>query len=298
MRWHRIARRFGEAAISYVVTTTSKDVKSARSSDLISSRSRFSPEWSRTTRSDGTKRLNSLTHEPSTDNGATTSDGPVIPHSNLRKPRNAITWNVLPRPISSARMPLMPWRSRARSPPPRPRAGCQRAPCRQRRAVAPASTATLPATRRAVPRPPASDPPARPTGRPPAHSALRAAACSPAARRLPLCARSHLRAVAKLPPCSAARLLRPLAPHSLAQRPCFPAAPSHPLPPSTTCACQPHPPPSLHPDPFPPLCGFAARVSLSRCPHRSARPRSPLAQHLARAKAPLPEPPATSASLP
>ena len=58
----------------------------------------------------GANRLNSLTHEVSTESGATTSDGPLRWHSNLRKPKKEIVWMVFPRPISSARIPLMPYR--------------------------------------------------------------------------------------------------------------------------------------------------------------------------------------------
>ena len=84
MRWQSTVFMLAEAAISYVVTTTSKAETSASSSLRMSSRSSRSPECRRTTRMVGAKRLNSLTQLESTESGATMSEGPCMPHSNLR----------------------------------------------------------------------------------------------------------------------------------------------------------------------------------------------------------------------
>ena len=64
--------------------------------------------WNLNGRIMGHQRLNSFIQLPSVDLGTTTMCGPVMPRYSLRYPRSEIVWSVLPRPISSARMPLMP----------------------------------------------------------------------------------------------------------------------------------------------------------------------------------------------
>ena len=56
-------------------------------------------------------RRNSVTQLATVDSGATIRNGPRTPRSR-RYARKAMHWSVLPRPISSARMPLRPFSKR------------------------------------------------------------------------------------------------------------------------------------------------------------------------------------------
>ncbi len=56
----------------------------------------------------GTKRASSCCQLCSVDAGAMTRNGPQMPCTSAKYARSEIDWIVLPRPISSARIPLMP----------------------------------------------------------------------------------------------------------------------------------------------------------------------------------------------
>lgn len=76
--------------------------------DLISVGRRSLEAWNLYTFSAGHQCFNSRNQLPITDLGHTTKCGPLIPNVNFKYANSAIVWNVLPRPISSAKMPFTP----------------------------------------------------------------------------------------------------------------------------------------------------------------------------------------------
>mmetsp|Transcript_25169 Transcript_25169/g.62138 ORF Transcript_25169/g.62138 Transcript_25169/m.62138 type:complete len:277 (-) Transcript_25169:780-1610(-) len=103
-KWKRAASMACSAvSISYVVTSTSK-VPDTSTSVFRRLRSASGP-WNATARRLGHQRLASVTHVGSTDSGHTTRWGPASPLASRRYCRNESTWSVLPRPMSSPRMP-------------------------------------------------------------------------------------------------------------------------------------------------------------------------------------------------
>mmetsp|Transcript_46273 Transcript_46273/g.121380 ORF Transcript_46273/g.121380 Transcript_46273/m.121380 type:complete len:267 (+) Transcript_46273:515-1315(+) len=93
--------------ISYEVMQTSKP-PGTRSSAMRRARSSLSP-WKCTTLNTGAQFLNSRTQFVSVDLGASTRYGALYPFTSRSQQRSEIHWSVLPRPISSARMPLIPF---------------------------------------------------------------------------------------------------------------------------------------------------------------------------------------------
>mmetsp|Transcript_19708 Transcript_19708/g.58648 ORF Transcript_19708/g.58648 Transcript_19708/m.58648 type:complete len:214 (-) Transcript_19708:276-917(-) len=97
---------FSRRMHSYEVTRTSK-VPGWRSSRRQRARSFLSPS-SLTGRMVGHHLRNSRIQLLQTDLGTMTMCGPVSPRDSCRYASSEMDWSVLPRPISSARMPLMP----------------------------------------------------------------------------------------------------------------------------------------------------------------------------------------------
>mmetsp|Transcript_5181 Transcript_5181/g.21328 ORF Transcript_5181/g.21328 Transcript_5181/m.21328 type:complete len:333 (+) Transcript_5181:1093-2091(+) len=93
---------------SYDVTHTSNDEVSAMSSRMMRARSSFEPS-SLTVRVVGHHFLNSRIQLLTTDLGTMQMCGPVVSRASARYARSEMVCSVLPRPISSARMPESPF---------------------------------------------------------------------------------------------------------------------------------------------------------------------------------------------
>mmetsp|Transcript_598 Transcript_598/g.2314 ORF Transcript_598/g.2314 Transcript_598/m.2314 type:complete len:290 (+) Transcript_598:1952-2821(+) len=109
-QWNFFSAFFSLMTISYDVTQTS-NFPGCRCSAICALRISALP-WNLNARIIGHHRLNSFIQFPSVDFGTTTMCGPVIPRYSERYPSMEMVCSVLPRPISSAKMPLMPWSNR------------------------------------------------------------------------------------------------------------------------------------------------------------------------------------------
>lgn len=101
-------QRFGKMIWQMITTTTYYSTIWTKSSTKIS-------RWSKsklTTLKSGTNLSISCCQLWSVDAGDTTRNGPQTPSRSATWHRNAMHCTVLPRPISSAKMPLIPWEGR------------------------------------------------------------------------------------------------------------------------------------------------------------------------------------------
>mmetsp|Transcript_8046 Transcript_8046/g.19964 ORF Transcript_8046/g.19964 Transcript_8046/m.19964 type:complete len:224 (-) Transcript_8046:664-1335(-) len=105
-QWNFLSAFFSRMTISYDVTHTSKQ-PGCMCSAICPARISALP-WNLNARIMGHQRLNSFIQLPSVDFGTTTMCGPVMPRYSFKYPSSEMVCNVLPRPISSARIPLMP----------------------------------------------------------------------------------------------------------------------------------------------------------------------------------------------
>ena len=100
-------------ATSYDVKQTSHDLLPEKCSCTSAVRSSFDEACSFNTLRDGSHRANSFCHPDNVVFGTNTKWGPFTDEYSSRYPNILIDWRVLPRPISSAKMPFKPlWRNR------------------------------------------------------------------------------------------------------------------------------------------------------------------------------------------
>ena len=107
LQWNFFSADFSLITISYDVTQTS-NIPGRIEFLICSSRASRLP-WNLNTLKTGHHLLNSFIQLPSVDFGTTTKCGPVMPRYSCKYPKSEIVWSVFPKPISSAKIPLMPW---------------------------------------------------------------------------------------------------------------------------------------------------------------------------------------------